>query len=52
MIDDPPGIFLAWSDRLRAVSSNFDVHVEPGRDILLTMRSWRPALDSRTSNQN
>jgi peptide/nickel transport system substrate-binding protein len=52
MIDDPPGLFLAWSDRLRAVSSRFDVHVEPGRDILLTMRSWRPAMDSRTSNQN
>lgn len=52
MIDDPPGIFLAWSERLRAVSSKFDVHVEPGRDILLTLRSWRPALDSRASNQN
>ncbi|HEX7797116.1 MAG TPA: ABC transporter substrate-binding protein [Vicinamibacterales bacterium] len=42
IIDDPPAIFLAWSDRLRAVSTRFDVHEEPGRDILNTLRLWRP----------
>ncbi len=34
IVDDPPAIFLAWSERARAVSTRFDVPVEPGRDIL------------------
>jgi hypothetical protein len=42
-LEDPPAIFLAWSERARAVSRRFDVHVEPGRDILTTLRLWRPA---------
>jgi peptide/nickel transport system substrate-binding protein len=42
IIADPPGIFLAWSDRLRAVSTRFEVHEEPGRDIINTLRLWRP----------
>jgi ABC-type transport system substrate-binding protein len=42
MIEDPPAIFLAWSERARAVSTRFDVHTEPGRDILSTLRLWRP----------
>ena len=42
MIEDPPAIFLAWGERARAVSNHFDVHVEPGRDILNTLRLWRP----------
>jgi len=41
MIEDPPAIFLAWSERLRAVSTRFDVYVEPGRDIFSTLRLWR-----------
>jgi peptide/nickel transport system substrate-binding protein len=43
VIDDPPAIFLAWSQRARAVSTRFDVHEEPGRDILSTLRLWKPA---------
>jgi ABC-type transport system substrate-binding protein len=43
-IDDPPAIFLAWSERARAVSTRFVVPViEPGRDVLATLRLWRPA---------
>lgn len=42
--DDPPAIFLAWSERARAVSTRFDVPIEPGRDILGTLRLWRPAV--------
>jgi peptide/nickel transport system substrate-binding protein len=42
MIDDPPGIFLAWSERARAVSNRFHVPSEAGRDILTTIRLWRP----------
>jgi peptide/nickel transport system substrate-binding protein len=42
IVEDPPAIFLAWSERARAVSTRFDVPVEPGRDILSTLRLWRP----------
>jgi ABC-type transport system substrate-binding protein len=41
-IQDPPAVPLAWSQRARAVSRRFDVPVEPGRDILTTLRLWRP----------
>jgi peptide/nickel transport system substrate-binding protein len=42
-MDDPPGIFLAWSVRARAVSKRFVVPVqEPGRDIVATLRLWKP----------
>jgi peptide/nickel transport system substrate-binding protein len=41
MVDDPPAIFLAWSERARAVSRRFEVPVEPGRDILGTLRLWK-----------
>ncbi len=41
-IDNPPAIFLAWGERARAVSRRFDVAAEPGRDILTTLRLWRP----------
>jgi peptide/nickel transport system substrate-binding protein len=50
LIDDPPAIFLAWSERLRAVSTRFEVHEEPGRDILNTLRLWRPAATSAAHN--
>jgi peptide/nickel transport system substrate-binding protein len=49
MIDDPPAIFLAWSQRARAVSARFEVPVEPGRDVLGTLRLWRPLADKQTS---
>jgi peptide/nickel transport system substrate-binding protein len=41
-VDDPPAIFLAWSVRARAVNNRFAVHVEEGRDILGTLRLWKP----------
>jgi hypothetical protein len=48
--DDPPAIFLAWNQRARAVSNRFVVPPpEPGRDILSTLRLWRPADAGRTS---
>ena len=56
IVDDPPAIFLAWSERARAVSTRFEVPVEPGRDILSTLRLWRPvgapALRSRSRRRN
>jgi peptide/nickel transport system substrate-binding protein len=43
ILDDPPAIFLAWSERARAVSSRFIVATpEPGGDILSVLRLWRP----------
>lgn len=43
IVADPPAVFIAWSERARAVSTAFDVPAEPGRDILGTLRLWRPA---------
>lgn len=52
VIDDPPAIFLAWSERARAVSTRFEVAAEPGRDILSTLRTWRPAADKPVDSSN
>jgi len=50
--DDPPAVFLAWQERARAVSKRFSVPSEPGRDILGTLRLWKPAADSRQASRN
>lgn len=50
--DDPPAIFLAWSERSRAVSKRFDVLPEPGRDVLATLRLWRPTTDKVNATRN
>jgi ABC-type transport system substrate-binding protein len=52
MLDDPPAIFLAWSERARAVNRRFDVAAEPGRDILTTLRLWRPTTDLKFVGRN
>jgi peptide/nickel transport system substrate-binding protein len=41
--DDPPAVFLAWQTMTRAVSSNFAVAVQPGRDIMYSIWEWKPA---------
>ena len=41
MWDDPPAVFLAWTERARAVSKKFAVPAEPGVDTLGTLRLWR-----------
>ncbi len=52
-MDDPPAIFLAWSQRARAVSKRFTVpSAEPGRDILATLRLWKPIADDRHATRN
>lgn len=50
--DDPPAIFIAWSERARAVSTRFDVPIEPGRDILGTLRQWKPVADEILASRN
>ena len=52
-MDDPPVIFLAWTERARAVSKRFNVAKDPGRpDILGTMRLWTPATAERRASRN
>ena len=52
-LDDPPAIFLAWSVRARAVSRRFLVpSTEPGRDVVNTLRLWKPVTDTAQLNRN
>jgi peptide/nickel transport system substrate-binding protein len=46
---DPPAVFLAWSERSRAISSRFQVNNESGRDVLASLRLLRPATDNRNA---
>ncbi len=43
IVDDPPAIFLAWSERTRAVSTRYTVPADSGRDVLSTLRQWHAA---------
>jgi peptide/nickel transport system substrate-binding protein len=50
MTDDPPAIFIAWPEVVRAVSTRYEIPVEPGRDIMgANLRLWRPAREQRNS---
>jgi peptide/nickel transport system substrate-binding protein len=52
-MDDPPAIFLAWLVRARAVSNRFAVpQAETGRDILSTLRLWKPAIMEGRASSN
>jgi peptide/nickel transport system substrate-binding protein len=52
-MDDPPAIFLAWSQRARAVSKRFNVPpAEPGRDILSNLRLWKPTTLLQRASRN
>jgi ABC-type transport system substrate-binding protein len=49
---DPPAIFLAWSNRTSAITRRLDVQPNPGRDVLSTLRLWRPAADKQSAARN
>jgi peptide/nickel transport system substrate-binding protein len=52
-MDDPPALFIAWSVRARAVSNRFVIPpLEQDRDVLATLRLWRPAADNRNASRN
>lgn len=51
-IDDPPAVFLAWIERARAVSKSFSVPVEEGRDILASVRQWKPVAGGAPTSPN
>ena len=46
MRDDPPALFLAWSERARAVSRRFEVPATRDRDVLFSLGLWRPRPDA------
>ena len=53
VVNDPPAIFLAWMERARAVSKRFTVPAaEPGRDVLSTLRLWRPTGQAERASRN
>jgi peptide/nickel transport system substrate-binding protein len=47
IVDDPPAVFLAWSERARAVSTRFAVPTEPDTDLLNTLHLWKPASEAQ-----
>jgi ABC-type transport system substrate-binding protein len=52
-MDDPPAIFLAWQVRARAISNRFVVPPPgAGRDVLGTLRMWKPAAGSAQTSRN
>ena len=43
MLDDPPGIFLAFGETTRAASRRFQTVTPPGGDVFRTISEWRLA---------
>jgi peptide/nickel transport system substrate-binding protein len=43
MREDPPAVFLFWSETARAVSARFQVPLTPDRDIFATLPQWQLA---------
>jgi peptide/nickel transport system substrate-binding protein len=53
MLEDPPAIFLAWSEGARAISTRFVVPTDPERpDPIATLRLWQPANAQLASSRN
>ncbi len=50
LLDDPPALFLAWSQRTRAVSRRFKVPIEAGQDPMTTFWRWAPDARPRTTH--
>src|SRR5262245_41054926 len=52
-IDDPPAVFLAWSERAQAISQRFVVPpLDPGQNPLAILRLWTPRGDERVARRN
>lgn len=50
--DDPPAVFLAWEERVRAVNRSFHVPPqEPGRDVIFSLWRWRPSAETNARAQ-
>lgn len=50
LLDDPPALFLAWSQRTRAVSRRFIVPTDPGQDPVGNFWRWAPDTSQRTTH--
>jgi ABC-type transport system substrate-binding protein len=51
MSDHPPAIFIAWPEVARAVTTDFDVPLERGTDIMgANLWFWRPAGAARRAS--
>jgi peptide/nickel transport system substrate-binding protein len=48
LLEDPPALFLAWNERARAVTRNFQVG-ETGRDPLFTIWQWTENTNRQTA---
>ena len=51
-VDDPPAIFLAWRNARAPSAGGSTVPSEHGRDILSTLRLWKPAADTPQASRN
>jgi peptide/nickel transport system substrate-binding protein len=50
LLDDPPALFLAWSQRTRAVNRRFNVQVDTTRDPMPNILRWTVNNGSRTTH--
>jgi hypothetical protein len=50
-LEDPPALFLAWTQVSRAISRRFQVIDEDGRDPLYTIWRWRPSAPLNAANR-
>jgi ABC-type transport system substrate-binding protein len=51
-LDDPPALFIAWSERTRAVSRRFEIRGPAERDPLLSLWQWTPRRDAGPRSPN
>lgn len=50
-LDDPPALFLAWSERARVVGRRITPVIDPDRDPVLTMWRWMPRDQMLVTNR-
>jgi peptide/nickel transport system substrate-binding protein len=50
LLDDPPAMFLAWSERTRAFRRDFQVVLEKDRDPLYTIWQWTENTDRQSTS--
>jgi len=52
IVDDPPGLFLTWGERARAVSNRFDVPSAADTALFGALHLWRPAGPESMARRN
>lgn len=50
LLEDPPALFLAWTQRTRAVNRRFNVHVDTSRDPMPNILHWTVNDGNRTTH--